>query len=285
MTCRGQALKISSVTEPYPVPFAHAVAAVDSRGASLWEQGDVWKVFPLASVTKILTAVGTLRAVQAGAVTVSSPVGTSPKADPYTVAHLLSHSSGLAVEGDGTNFRARPGERRIYSNQGFDVLGTYLVETLDMPLTRWMDESVYQPLGLRSTVIPKSPARSGFGNAVDLTVLVEELLVPELLDSRLHAALSQTVLPGLRGILPGYGMQASNDWGLGVEVRGRKDPHWTPPTLSPKTFGHFGMSGSFLWVDPTREMGAVFLGEEPFGQWHKDNWPALTQHILDATGR
>lgn len=267
---------------PYPVPFPHAIAAVDAAGNVVWEQGKVGRVFPLASVTKIITAIATLRAVEAGLFSVSSPVGVSPDGQTYTVAHLLSHSSGLSVEGDGTKFRDAPGRRRIYSNQGFDVLGDYLNERLQMRLSLWMDQQVFAPLGLRSTTVPRSPARSGFGNAIDLTILVEELLNPQLLDPKTHSALTSVVLPGLRGILPGYGMQQSNDWGLGVEVRGRKDPHWTPNTLSPQTFGHFGMSGSFLWVDPTKGLGAVFLGAEPYGEWHKDNWPAVSQRIVDA---
>ena len=53
----------------------------------------------------------------------------------------------------------------------------------------------------------------------------------------------------LAGVLPGYGRQTPNDWGLGCEIRDHKSPHWTAPENSPETFGHFGQSGSFLWVD------------------------------------
>ena len=35
-----------------------------------------------------------------------------------------------------------------------------------------------------------------------------------------------------------------------MELRDRKSPHWTGSRNSERTFGHFGRSGTFLWVDP-----------------------------------
>lgn len=265
------------------MPFSHAVAAVDGDGAVIWEQGDVARVFPLASVTKIISALATLRSVEQGNTSLAEVVGRAPSGTPYTVAHLLSHASGLAAEGDGADFRDEPGRRRIYSNQGFDVLGRFLEGKTGEVTSRWIDREVTSPLGLRSTTVPRSPARSGFGSALDLSVLAEELLRPCLLGPKMSRVFTQVALPGLRGILPGYGMQRNNDWGLGVEIKDHKSPHWTPAAASAQTFGHFGMSGSFLWVDPTRDIGVVFLGEEPFGPWHKQNWPVLGQQILEAS--
>lgn len=274
----------------YPVPFDHSIAAISADGGVIWEQGDVTRVFPLASVTKIITALATLRAVERGQTTLSTVVGFAPDRDPdrpgipFTVAHLLSHSSGLAAEGSGTEFRDLPGRRRIYSNQGFDVLGRFMRDVTGLKTSRWIDREVAAPLGLQSTTVPSSPARSGFGSAIDLTILAEELMEPQLLSPKMASAMQQVALPGLRGILPGYGMMRDNTWGLGVEIRGLKQPHWTPPRVSPKTFGHFGMSGSFLWVDPQRRVAAVFLGSEPFGPWHKENWPLLGEKILERAG-
>ena len=62
--------------------------------------------------------------------------------------------------------------------------------------------------------------------------------------------------PGLVGVLPDVGRMDPNDWGLGVELRDAKTPHWTGARNSPRTFGHFGGSGTFLWVDPERGRGA-----------------------------
>ena len=56
--------------------------------------------------------------------------------------------------------------------------------------------------------------------------------------------------PGLRGVLPGFGLQDPNDWGLGLEIRGRKAPHWTGARNSPRDrSGTSGAAGrSCGWI-------------------------------------
>jgi CubicO group peptidase (beta-lactamase class C family) len=85
--------------------------------------------------------------------------------------------------------------------------------------------------------------------------------------------------PGLDGILPGYGRQSPNDWGLGFEIRGNKSPHWTGSANSPRTFGHFGRSGSFLWVDPDANLACACLTGRDFGEW-ASVWPEFSDAIL-----
>ena len=83
-------------------------------------------------------------------------------------------------------------------------------------------------------------------------------------------------------MLPGFGRQRPNPWGLGFEVMGTKAPHWMPPEASPRTFGHFGQSGAFLWVDPDAGVACVGLGDQPFGDWAREEWPRLGAAVLDA---
>ena len=64
-------------------------------------------------------------------------------------------------------------------------------------------------------------------------------------------------------------MQRPNDWGLGFEIRDGKSPHWTGETNSAATFGHFGQSGTFLWVDPALQVACVALTDRDFGDWAK----------------
>jgi CubicO group peptidase (beta-lactamase class C family) len=85
-------------------------------------------------------------------------------------------------------------------------------------------------------------------------------------------------------VLPGFGRQDPNDWGLGVEIRDHKHPHWTGRRNSPQTYGHFGQSGSFLWVDPVRGLAACCLGERPFGLWAAEDWPVLSDAVIAAYG-
>ena len=86
--------------------------------------------------------------------------------------------------------------------------------------------------------------------------------------------------PGLAGVLPGFGRQEPNDWGLGLELRDGKSPHWTGARNSPRTFGHFGRSGTFLWVDPEAGLALACLTDLAFGDWAKDAWPRLADAVL-----
>ncbi len=82
------------------------------------------------------------------------------------------------------------------------------------------------------------------------------------------------------GVLPGFGRQEPNDWGLGLELRDHKSPHWTGSRNSERTFGHFGRSGTFLWVDPEPGIALACLTDLAFGEWAKAAWPELSDAVL-----
>ena len=86
--------------------------------------------------------------------------------------------------------------------------------------------------------------------------------------------------PGLVGVLPGFGRQDPNDWGLGLELRDAKSPHWTGTQNSPRAFGHFGRSGTFLWVDPAAGIALACLTDLDFGDWARAGWPWLSDAVL-----
>ena len=262
----------------FPFPTALVVTGAPATdGGVLIEAGDVDEVFPFASVTKPIVAWSALVAVDRGLLNLDAPAG-APAPDGATIAHLLSHSSGIAPDSDER--LAAPGTRRIYSNLGIEILGDRLQEATGTPLETWVETTVLEPLGMASVLIPGSPAHSGEGCARDLSLFARELAAPRLVSPALAERACAPVLPGLDGVVPGYGRQAPNPFGLGVEVRGAKSPHWTGADNSPATFGHFGQSGSFIWVDPVAERQAVFLGAEPFGTVHRRTWPALGDQIL-----
>ena len=261
-------------------PFRTALVVTGAPapdGGALYESGDVDEIFPFASVTKPIVAWSALVAVDRGLLDLDAPAG-APAPDGATIGHLLSHSSGIATDSDER--LATPGTRRIYSNRGIEILGERLQEATGTPLETWVESTVLEPLGMASVLIPGSPAHSGEGSARDLSLFARELASPRLVSPALAERACAPVLPELDGVLPGYGRQVPNPFGLGVEVRGAKSPHWTGKGNSPQTFGHFGQSGSFMWVDPVAERQAVFLGAEPFGQVHRKTWPALGDQIL-----
>ena len=50
---------------------------------------------------------------------------------------------------------------------------------------------------------------------------------------------------------------------------------------SPRAFGHFGGSGTFVWVDPEAGAACVVLTTREFGEWAKEAWPALSDAVLE----
>ena len=85
---------------------------------------------------------------------------------------------------------------------------------------------------------PKFEAR-----ACRFAALLICLLAPTVIAAPTLAEATTVAFPHLAGVLPGYGHQDHNDWGLGFELRDDKSPHWTGATNSPDTFGHFGRAG------------------------------------------
>jgi CubicO group peptidase (beta-lactamase class C family) len=85
-------------------------------------------------------------------------------------------------------------------------------------------------------------------------------------------------------VLPGFGSADPNLWGLGFEIRGTKSPHWTGIRHDPSTYGHFGGSGSFFWVDPTRRLIGASLSTEVFGEWAVEAWPTVNTVLIERYG-
>ena len=267
------------VIADWPVPAASA--AVIGRFGVLAAYGDGAREYRLASVTKPLVARAAQVAVEEGVVDLDSPAGP-PGA---TVRHLLSHASGYSMHSAQT--LAEPGTRRVYSNFGFGVLAETIEAQSGIEFGRYLSEAVFEPLGMTASRLDGGAAAAGFGGIStvdDLVVFAADLLAPRTVSAQLHAEAISVQFPGLTGVLPGFGVQRPNDWGLGFEIRDDKSPHWTGTRNSPRTFGHFGQTGTFLWVDPARELSLVVLTARDFDEWAKPLWPALSDEVLREFG-
>jgi CubicO group peptidase (beta-lactamase class C family) len=265
--------------EDWPVPNAATAVVRGADGVVLGEHGPQERLFPLASVTKTLTSYAVLVAVEEGVFELDTPAGPEGSTD----RHLLAHTSGLAFDEHRT--MAAPGNRRLYSNAGFDVLADTLTKAAGINFAQYAAEAVFEPLGMRSTLINtahRSPAGAGgLSTLADLTRFAAELQAPTLLDpSTVRTATREVAFPGVSGVLPGFGHRRPNDWGLGFEIRGEKSPHWTGTANSPETFGHFGQSGTFLWVDPVAGVACVALTDRDFGPWAAEVWPQFNDAVL-----
>jgi CubicO group peptidase (beta-lactamase class C family) len=258
-------------------PVKTSAAVVVGLSGTLAAHGDTRAVFPLASVTKPLVARAAHIAVEEGVVELDTPAGP-PGA---TVRHLLAHASGLAMHSD--NRLAAPGVRRMYSNYGFTVLAETIQQESGIEFSRYLREAVLEPLSMADTRLDDGAWAAAFGatsTAADLASFAVDLLRPATVSPQMHAEATAVQLPGLDGVLPGYGVQRPNDWGLGFEIRSAKSPHWTGASNSPATFGHFGQSGTFIWADPVAELVLVVLTDRDFGDWSRPLWPELSDRVI-----
>jgi CubicO group peptidase (beta-lactamase class C family) len=252
---------------------AVSVIGADGIVASV---GDVARLAEWASVTKLVTAYAVLRAVERHTIDLDEPFG--PRG--ATVRHLLAHASGLGPEGSAPI--SAPERTRIYSNVGYDLLGALLEERSGQPIATVLEHEVLGPLGMSGTRLIGRPSAGLYGPLDDLARFGRELLRPSLPSPATLAAATTVAFPGLAGVLPGLGRFDPLDWGLGFELRNGKEPHWTGTHNSPATFGHFGASGTFLWVDPVVDRALACLTERPFGPWALQAWPALSDAVLET---
>jgi CubicO group peptidase (beta-lactamase class C family) len=257
-----------------------AAAAAQPVGVT----GPTEQPFPWASVTKPATALAALVAVEEGTLSLDQPAGPAGS----TVRHLLAHTSGLGPEGGV--LVAPPGARRVYSNAGYTVLADLIADRSGLSFGDYLDQAVLGPLGLAGTIIdpgaPGGAAAAGLvGPLIDLVALGAEWAVPSLVSVETHREATSVQFPGRAGVLPGFQRFDPCDWGLGVEIRGHKQPHWTGSANSPGTYGHFGRSGAFMWVDPQAGVVCAGFGARPFGPWAVRAWPALSDSVLsELTG-
>jgi CubicO group peptidase (beta-lactamase class C family) len=255
-------------------PVLTATAAVVAPDGVVAERGPSGLVLRWASVTKPFTAYALLIAAEEGVLDLDEPAGPAGS----TVRHLLAHASGLPFEGSVPI--ARPGERRIYSNTGFDLLGELLAARAEMAFAEYLQAAVLGPLGLGGTELRGRPSEGLHGPLGDLAAFGRELLAPTLLAPETLAEATEVAFPGLVGVLPGLGRQEPNDWGLGFELKDAKRPHWTGGRNSPRTYGHFGGAGTFLWVDPEARLACACLTDREFDDWALEAWPPLADAVL-----
>jgi CubicO group peptidase (beta-lactamase class C family) len=250
-------------------PCDNVVVGVAGRVEATY--GNTSRRFPWASVSKLATATAMLVAAEEGIVDLDEPAGP----DGSTFRHLLAHASGLPFD-PGPPI-AQPGTRRIYSNHGFEVAAALVAARAEMPFADYF-ASVWAGTGAK---VHGSAGSGVEGTIEDALALARELqssarIAPETLDE------ARTVqFPGLVGVLPGFGRQEPNDWGLGLELRDGKSPHWTGARNSPRTYGHFGRSGTFVWVDPDAGIALACLTDLAFGDWAADAWPRLSDAVLE----
>jgi CubicO group peptidase (beta-lactamase class C family) len=296
-------------------------AAGDARPDSL---------FALASLTKPLVATAVLVAIEEGALELDDPVAAHiPEyGDDHrrgiTVRHLLAHASGLPESVKDTPVLEvlpdrPPATRRVYSNEGYLVLGLVLRAATGIEHARYVTEAVLDPLGMDAFLpLPEheypraldvadpglvapgvqlfngpewrrrgTAAGGAFATAEAYGRFASFLLAggaPLLHPETLHD-LASLQWPGLEGGLESYPKLHCPDWGLGVNIRGTGGPHWCGDAVSAVTMSHFGASGTLFWADPQAGLGLVCLANRStYSGWmlRPGRWLELTGSVLAA---
>ncbi len=138
---------------------------------------------------------------------------------------------------------------------------------------------------MASTSLEGGAEAAGYGGYVDgrRSGAVRRLTCCDLSRSRseMHAEATTVQFPGLDGVLPGFGVQRPNDWGLGFEIRDQQvaaldriDELAGAPTGISASRAR--SSGSI----PTADLALVVLTDRDFGDWAHARWPALSDAVL-----
>lgn len=140
-------------------------------------------VYRIASISKQFVAAAVMRYVEKGELRLDDPITKyipefESYADAVTIHHLLTHTSGLPggvvprwdpemtrhVPTDETLLRLRqtpirsaPGERWVYNNGAYFILGALLERLSGKTYADHLRATLFEPLGMRSTVYCAEP--------------------------------------------------------------------------------------------------------------------------------
>lgn len=271
-------------------------------------------LFDLASLTKVMaTLPAVLLLLERGAFRLDDPVHhffpefTGGGREEVRIRHLLTHTSGLPpgmplAKEDGTRgervrrmltveLQDRPGNRVIYSDLGFILLGELVQKITGVPLDRFVQEYVFGPLGLRearfnppavyrprcaateyrdwlgrhqcgevhdenATALGGVAGHAGlFATAAEVAAYGQMWLNGGALGST-QLLSPATVAAATRDQTPG--LNEGRGWGW-IVTRPNAEFASCGDLFSPGSFGHTGFTGTSLWVDPARALVVVLL--------------------------
>lgn len=303
--------------------YPGAAVVVGRKGAVVWEHGFgrlAWgsasphvapdeTIYDLASLTKV---VGTTTAIMVlydqGRIVLDAPVVsylpafTGGYKDSVTVRQLLEHRSGLPPGRDlwrlastpedarryvlDTPLECKPGDCYIYSDLGADVLGMIVEAVSGERLDVFLDEHVFQPLGMKDTFFRPADSLKSRVAPTELTPPRGYPLQGEVQDENAyalggiagHAGLFSTAADlavfaqmmlnggeynGTRVVSDStialFTHRAAGTRALGWDTCDGGGDGSCGRFLSERAYGHTGFTGTSLWIDPDRQMFIVLL--------------------------
>lgn len=265
-------------------PVEHVAAAVVTATATE-TIGDTERSFRLASLAKPITTWAVLVAAEEGTVDLDGPLRHVDAPEGATLRHLLAHAAGFGFNSEQPISDIE--RRRMYSNTGIERAAEEVAGATGLAFDTYLREAVFEPLGMARTELRGSPAHAMWSTVDDMVRFVGEMRSPRILAAETWRQAVSIQYPDLAGIVPDVGRFDPCPWGLGVEIKGDKSPHWTGRANSPATFGHFGGAGTMMWVDPNAAIGVVALTDRPFDQWRDvalQRWPEFSDAVLGEVG-
>jgi uncharacterized protein YbbC (DUF1343 family)/CubicO group peptidase (beta-lactamase class C family) len=265
-------------------------------------------MFDVASLTKVVaTTTAAMMLLEDGRIRLIDPVAKYvPEFGKYgkdriTIRDLMTHMSGLrpdvdlgdSWEGHDAAIRlgteeiplAAPGQRFVYSDINYFMLGEIVERVAKMKLDVFTRERIFQPLGMRDTmfnppralygrVAPTQPAtlrgvvhdptarRMGgvaghaglFSTAADLAIFCRMLLdggavgTARVLSPLAIERMTSPASPGTEANIRGLG------WDLDSSYSSNRGEF-----LPLGSYGHTGFTGTSLWIDPASRVFVVFL--------------------------
>lgn len=270
-------------------------------------------LFDLASLTKVMaTLPSVLRLLEQGAFRLDDPLSlffpdfNDAGREEIRIRHLLTHTAGFPPGSPllrepaasreeriariaTVELEEKPGNRVIYSDLGFILLGELVAKVSGQPLDQFVREQIHQPLGLtHAGYLPtgeaactaaateyrdylgrhqcgevhdeNATALGGIaGHAGLFATAAEVAAYGQLwLDGGAGVLSSATVAAATRDQTPG--VTGSDHRGFGWIVT-QPDSAWMScgDLFSPGSFGHTGFTGTSLWMDPHRQLVVALL--------------------------
>lgn len=261
-----------------------AIYTLEKAGADAMRPDTVW---PVASLTKPLFVYGALLLVQQGQLELEHPMRAylpQPYADdPFvpqmTVRQAMSHTTGFPNWRSAEGLRAAfaPSTKFSYSSEGLTYLQQVVESVTQMPLSQYLQERVFAPLGMQHTQLQAEtpgdlPPTMEFlkgsllaNAALSLRTTIEDyarfmnaMLEWEWLDEMLHPQIAVVDVPNLQ-------------WGLGWGLQKGSTTH---------SFWHWGARGiprtmNFAMGIPEQGKAIVIFTDHANGLY-------LCQNIIEA---
>ena len=135
---------------------------------------------------------------------------------------------------------------------------------------------------MEATQLQGSPASEAHGPLDDLLRFAGELQAPSFVAPETFQEATQTVFPGLAGVLPGLRPPGSDGLGTRVRAQGRARAR-TGRALGTRRgrSATSEASGTFLWVDPEAGLATACLTDREFDEWALEAWPVFSDAVLE----